>query len=355
MSSQSEDSTPALKRSQPVTIRDVAEEAGVTIGTVSKALNGQGKLRQETRDRIRAAAEELGFRPNILAQGLLRGRTYTVGLLTTDSYGRFSLPLMSGVENVLGDAQISVFLCDTREDMLRERSYIDSLLTKHVDGIIVTARRTDQRPAINIGNTDIPVVYAFTQVPDPTALCILPDDAQGARMATEHLLSHGRRHFAQVSGPGYFESVRLRIEGMREVLQEHGLALPDECILSGPWRESWGYEAAGSLLKNSSEVDAVFCGSDQIARGVVDGLRERGARVPDDIAVIGFDNWDVMAEATRPALTTVDMNLHEMGRFAGSRLLAMIDGEKEAGMVRLPCSLVLRDSCGTHAPLTSED
>ncbi|MBA2681338.1 MAG: LacI family DNA-binding transcriptional regulator, partial [Ktedonobacteraceae bacterium] len=124
MSSQSEDSTPTLKRSQPVTIRDVAEAAGVTIGTVSKALNGQGKLRQETRDRIRATAEELGFRPNILAQGLLRGRTYTVGLLTTDSYGRFSLPLMSGVENVLGDAQISVFLCDTREDMQREQSYI---------------------------------------------------------------------------------------------------------------------------------------------------------------------------------------------------------------------------------------
>lgn len=354
MSSQPDDSTAPLKRAQSVTIRDVAEAAGVTIGTVSKALNGQGKLRQETRDRIRATAEALGFRPNDLAQSLLRGRSYTVGLLTTDSYGRFSIPLLTGIENALGDAQISVFLCDARDDPDRERRYIDSLLAKHVDGIIVTARRTDRRSPINVGNSGLPVLYAFTQVSDPAALCILPDDAQGARVAIEHLLNHGRRHFAHVSGPDYFEAVQLRIAGAREVLHAHGLDLPDERILLGRWRESWGYEAAASLLDGDPQIDAIFCGSDQIARGVVDGLREHGVRVPDDIAVIGFDNWDVMATAARPALTTIDMNLQELGRFAGSRLLAMIDGEKESGLVNLPCSLVRRASCGAHTSSADE-
>lgn len=355
MGSQPDEPIIATKRQQAVTIHDVARAAGVTIGTVSKALNGQGKLREETRERVRATADRLGFRPNDLAQSLLRGRSFTVGLLTTDSYGRFSIPLMTGIEDTLSDAQISVFFCDARDDVARERRYIDSLLAKHVDGIIVTARRTDARPAINVGNTHIPVLYAYTQVVESDALSILPDDAQGARLATEHLLSHGRRHIAQVSGPHYFESVQLRIEGMRQSLNEHGLDVPDHRILLGPWREAWGYQAATILLDTDPQLDAIFCGSDQIARGVIDALRERGVRIPDDIAVVGFDNWGVIALATRPELTTVDMNLHELGRYAGSRLLAMMAGKKESGIVRLPCSLVIRDSCGVHSVHNNEE
>ena len=117
------------------------------------------------------------------------------------------------------------------------------------------------------------------------------------------------------------------------------------------WQEAWGYEAAACLLVADPQVDAIFCGADLIARGVVDALRERGVRVPDDVAVVGFDNWEIMAEGSRPPLTTIDMNLHDLGRRAGTRLLAMIDGEKDAGVVRTPCRLVVRASCG--ASLTS--
>lgn len=169
---------------QVVTIHDVAREAGVTIGTVSKALNGQGKLRPETRELVRSVAERLGFRPNDLAQSLMRGRSFTVGLITTDSYGRFSIPLMLGIEDTLGSAQISVFLCDARDDPMREQQHIASLLAKRVDGIIVTGRRIDPRPPIDVGNIHIPVLYAYTQVTDPGALCILPDDEQLSSSST---------------------------------------------------------------------------------------------------------------------------------------------------------------------------
>ena len=134
--------------SRRATIRDVAALAGVSIGTASKALNGQGKLRAETRDRVAAAAAELGFTPNVLARGLLAGRTYTVGLITTDSFGRFSIPVMLGAENALGAGQISVFMCDTRDDPARERQYVDMLLRRQVDGLIVTGRRIEPRPSI---------------------------------------------------------------------------------------------------------------------------------------------------------------------------------------------------------------
>ena len=337
-------------RSVP-TIHDVARAAGVTIGTASQALNGRGKMRPETRERVREAAARLEYRPNHLMQSLLRGRSCTVGLLSTDRYGRFSIPLLEGIEDALDAAQMSVFLCDARDDPAHERRHIDSLLAKQVDGIIVTGRRIDPRPPIDVGRTAVPVLYAFAQVTDPHALCLIPDDAQGGRLATEHLLRAGRRRLAHVTGPQHFEAVRLRQEGMELALREHGLDLPAHRVCSGPWQEAWGYEAATRLLYVAPQIDAIFCGADLLARGVVDALREQGVRVPDDVAVVGFDNWEIIAEGSRPPLTTVDMNLHDLGRLAGTRLLAMIDGEKDAGLVRTPCRLVVRASCG--ASMTS--
>src|SRR5437588_7724887 len=333
------------------TIHDVARAAGVTIGTASQALNGRGKMRPETRERVREAAALLEYRPNDLMQSLLRGRSCTVGLLSTDRYGRFSIPLLEGIEDAHDAAWISVFLCDARDDPAHERRHIDSLLAKQVDGIIVTGRRIDPRPPIDVGRAAVPVLYAFAQVTDPQALCLIPDDAQGGRLATEHLLRAGRRRLAHVTGPQHFACVRSRQEGMEQALWEHGLDLPVHRVYSGPWQEAWGYEAAIHLLDADPWVDAIVCGADLLARGVVDALRERSVRVPDDVAVVGVDNWEIIAEGSRPPLTTVDMNLHDLGRRAGTRLLAMIDGEKEAGIVRTPCRLVARASCG--ASMTS--
>jgi len=134
-----------------VTIRDVAAEAGVSIGTASKALNGQGKLRTETRERVTEVAQRLGFAPNTLAQALLAGRSFTVGLITTDSFGRFSIPVMLGAEDALGSGQVSVFMCDTRDDPEREKRYIEMLAARRVDGLIVTGRRIEPRPPVTAG------------------------------------------------------------------------------------------------------------------------------------------------------------------------------------------------------------
>lgn len=338
---------PPVRR--PATIRDVARAAQVSIGTASKALNGRGQLRGETRLRVRDAAERLGFRPNELVRSLLRGRTFTVGLLTTDSYGRFSIPLLTGIEDALGAASIAVFLCNARDDPARERRYIDSLLAKQVDGIIVTGRRIDPRPPIDMGAGGVPVLYAFAQATGDDALCLLPDDAQGARLATRQLIAAGRRHIAHITGPEDFEAVRLRAEAMRETLEEHGIAVPARRVIVGSWDENWAYDAAQRLLREDPRVDGIFCGNDLLGRGAVDALREHGVRVPDDVAVVGFDNWEIIAAKTRPPLTTVDMDLPELGRLAGARLLAMIDGDRTTGTVRLPCRLVVRGSCGAAA------
>lgn len=332
------------------TIRDVAEAAGVSIGTVSKALNGQGRLREETRAHVRDTALKLGFRPNDLAQALHRGKSLTVGMISSDSFGRFTIPIMEGLEACLADQGISVFMCNAADDPAREQQHIDQLLGKRVDGLVFTARRADYRPKTDVASLGVPTLFVYAQSDDPNALCLVPDDKQGARLAVAHLVRLGRQRIAHVTGPERFEAVRLRRAGYGEALAAAGLGY--SAVRNGPWSEEWGHNAVADLFSDPANApDAIFCGSDLIARGVIDELRERGIKVPAEVAVVGFDNWELMVTATRPKLTSIDMNLEELGRQAGLRLMAMIKGEQAAGMVRLPCTLVVRDSCG--APKTA--
>jgi len=323
------------------TIRDVAAAAGVSISTASKALNGQGKLRAETRDRVAQAARQLDFAPNTLAQALLAGRSFTVGLITTDSFGRFSIPVMLGAEDALGTGLISVFMCDTRDDPERERRYIEMLSARRVDGLIVTGRRIEPRPALRAG-PGIPVVYAMTQ-PDDGGAAVLPDDEGGGRLAADHLLAIGRRRIAHVAGPQRFLAARLRARGFSAALAAAGVE-PCGVIRYGEWGERWGREAAGQLL--ADQPDAIFCGSDQIARGVADTLRAVGRRVPDDVALVGFDNWAPMTLGALPPLTSVDPCLEEVGRAAAGQLLAAIGGERPRGVHKVPGRLAVRESSG---------
>jgi LacI family transcriptional regulator len=325
-----------------VTIRDVAAEAGVSIGTASKALNGQGKLRAETRERVSEAARRLGFAPNVLAQALLAGRSFTVGLITTDSFGRFSIPVMLGAEDALGIGQISVFMCDTREDPERERRYVETLAARRVDGLIVTGRRIEPRPPVTAG-PGIPVVYAMTQPLGQDGPAVLPDDEGGGRTAAEHLLAAGRGRIGHITGPERFLAARRRAAGFGASLAVAGLR-PCGGVRFGDWSERWGREATAGLLAEQPDADAIFCGNDQIARGAADAVRESGRGVPDDVALVGFDNWEPMVLGAQPPLTSVDMCLEEVGRVAAELLLAAMAGEPARGTRTVPGRLVVRES-----------
>jgi LacI family transcriptional regulator len=322
----------------PAGIRDVAALAGVSPGTASKALNGTGQLREATRERVRAAARELGFEPNPLARSLLSGRTYTVGIVTTDHSGRFSIPLMRGAEDVLGEGELAAFLCDSRGDPVRERRYVRLLLSRRVDGIIVAGRRTDPRPPLAAG-LPVPVVYAYNPSLDPADCSVVADEAGGIRDAVEHLLATGRRRIAHVTGPAGHHAASVRAAAFTAALAAHG-SEPAVAVRFGEWSEAWGRLAVRDL----PEVDAVLCGSDQIARGAAEELRATGRRVPADVALVGVDNWRVFSQASRPPLTSVDLNLEAIGRRAGELLLAAIAGRPSPGVHALPCRLVIRES-----------
>jgi LacI family transcriptional regulator len=334
-------------RGRTITLADVARLAGVSISTASKALNGRSHVRAETRARVLDAAEQLSFSPNTLARGLLAGRTGTVGLLTSDLEGRFSIPILMGAEDAFGAGRVNVFLCDARGDAIREQHHVQALLSRRVDGLIVVGSRTDPRPPLGRG-LPVPVVYTYAPSEDLDDLSIICDNVGAGRLAIEHLVSCGRTRIAHITGdPGYGAS-RERAEGALAALKDAGLPLVGE-VRFGAWSEGWGRAAAAMLLDQHPDVDAVFCGSDQVARGVMDALRERGRAVPEDIAVMGFDNWEILAGGARPPLTSVDMNLEEIGRAAARALFAALDGAPRSGIEALPCRVVLR---GSTAPLS---
>jgi LacI family transcriptional regulator len=250
---------------------------------------------------------------------------------------------MLGAEDALGAGQISVFMCDTRDDPDREQLYLDRLVSRRVDGLIVTGRRIEPRPALDAGRR-FPVVYAMTQPLDGDDPAILPDDEGGAVTAARHLLGLGRGHVGHITGPERFLAARKRAAGLSHVLTEAGAPFAADEVLYGEWSERWGRDAARILLAAAPATDAIFCGSDQIARGVADGLRALGCRVPDDVALVGFDNWAPMALGANPPLTTVDVRLEEIGRLAGQHLLAAIGGDPERGVRTVASQLVIRDS-----------
>ncbi|QOC92824.1 LacI family DNA-binding transcriptional regulator [Micromonospora craniellae] len=332
------------RRSQSVTLSDVASRAGVSVATASKALNGRAEVAQATRERVLRAAGELSFQPNALASGLINGRTRTVGLLTDELGGRFAMSILLGAENALGNEQMSVLLCDARGDAIRRQHYIRTLLARQVDGFIVVGDSNEVGPSLT-EDIPVPVVYAYAESTDLRDLSVIADDEGGARLAAEHLVLHGRRRIGHITGPDSYRSARDRAAGLRTVLTEAGLD-PAGDPLFGEWSQRWGRHATRLLLAARPDVDAIFCGNDQLAAGAADTLRDLGRRIPDDVAIVGYDNWEFFAADCRPPLTTVDLNLEKLGATAVKHLYAALDGNPGSGVIRQPGRLIVRESTG---------
>jgi len=324
------------------TLRDVARLAGVSVATASKALNGRDQVHPDTRARVLVAAERIAFTPNALARGLLAGQTGTVGLITGDLDGRFSLPILMGAEDAFGKGKMSVLLCDARGDAIREKYHLDALLSRRVDGLIVVGPRTDPRPSLG-RKLPVPVVYAYAPSTDENDLSLVPDNVQGGADSVDFLVARGRRHIAHITGEIGYAASQDRVQGIETALLSHGLSLVGGAQF-GSWTEQWGRNAAAQLIAQHPEIDGILCGNDQIARGVLEVAREVGWSVPGRVSVMGYDNWEIFTTGSRPPLTSVDMNLEALGALAARRLFDAINGDSRSGVESLPCHIVPRET-----------
>ena len=306
-----------------VRLSDVAAVAGVSLATASKALNGSTRISQATRDRVRAAAVRLDFRPDALARSFASGRSGTIGVLTHRAKNTFARPVIVGAVLQLGEQNQAALVYDS--DASERKGMTDSireLQARRIDGLLVIGSGHEHVSPSVTHYFDVPVTYVFTASSDAEDVMFVPDNREAGRLATKHLIETGSARIAHITGPHSSIAAERRREGMIDALTEAGLD-PAVPVVYGDWTHERGFQAMTELLASGAEFDGVFCGNDHAALGAMEACRAAGIRAPEDVALVGVDNWEgtVVDQDGARQLTSVDPELMELGRLAAANLL----------------------------------
>ncbi|WP_240666015.1 LacI family DNA-binding transcriptional regulator [Agromyces sp. LHK192] len=304
-----------------VRLSDVAAVAGVSKATASKALNDSPVVSAATKAKVREAAARLDFRPNALALSFASGRSRTVGLLTHRATATFSRAVVMGAILELGRRERAVLVFDGRIHAHREMTEsIRTLRDRRIDGLLVVGAGFGRVTPSITHQFEVPVTYAFAASDSPDDSVFVPDNEQAGYLAGRHLVESGRRRIAYVTADAADLAVQRREAGFRRALEEAGLE--PAATLYGSWRQEWGAEAVDLLVESGRAFDAVFCGNDHIGFGVLDALAALGRVVPDDVAVVGVDNWEeIIVDQNPRRLTTIDLDLTGVGRVAADNII----------------------------------
>jgi DNA-binding LacI/PurR family transcriptional regulator len=325
------------------TIYDVARLAGVSTATVSRALNGTGRIAEATRAAIDAAVEQLGYQTNTVARSLVTKSTETIALLLPDITNPFYAALVSGIQQRALETGHTMLLCTTEGDPEREEQYLTLLRAKQVDGVLVDGLVLPPERIARFVREGLPIVCLDRDVDSAAVPLVQVDNRLGARMATEHLLSLGHTRIAHVQGAPELGISVERVQGYREALADAGIPFDPHLLAIGSFTEEGGYDAARSLLETPS-FTAVFAANDLSAIGVINAIVQSGRRVPDDVSIVGFDDLR-LSKFTTPPLTTIHQPALEIAQLATQLLLELANG-REVRQLRhlLEPALVVRSS-----------
>lgn len=311
------------------TIKDVAKRAGVSVSTASIALSGRGPVSDATRRRVLEAAEALDYRPNALAQGLVTRRTRTVGLVLADITDPYFHEIAKGVERALSASGYALILADTDRSAAKERRSLEIFASQRVAGVILAGSGTEDEKAPHVQGGDEVAVVAIGR-PNWGIPFVAVDNARAAAQAVAHLVETGAERIALIAGPQGLVAAEERRQGYAAALAEHDLPTHPGWVVAGDFTPEGGYRAAVSLLDRCAAgecpyPDAILAANDQMAIGALKGLKERGARVPSDMALAGVGGIPT-GEYVDPPLTTISLPMKEMGEAAAGMLIRMIEG-----------------------------
>jgi len=336
------------KLNKRASITDLAKQLGLSPSTISRALNGHADISEATKKRVWEVAKELNYQPNHLAAALRKGRSNMLGVMVPHIEGHFFPAVMHGIETVASKAGFNVMMCQSNEDVQREKNNIDALLNAQVEGILISLARTthDFQHFEKVRNQNIPLVF-FDRMPEVSNVSgVVLDDHQGAYMAVRHLLDQGYRRIAHFAGPQHLNIYKNRHNGYLNALQAFGLPHDEELMrFLSNMRQEAGEQAMRELLQLSEPPDAVFGSSDVLIAGALEVLHSLNIRVPEEVALAGFSN-EPFTTLTTPRLTTVDQRGEQMGQSAVQLFLQMVKRSENFAPHRivLKPQLLIRDS-----------
>ncbi|MFF8441951.1 LacI family DNA-binding transcriptional regulator [Streptomyces californicus] len=334
-------------------IKDVAAEAGVSVATVSRVLNGHPSVSQEARTRVLAAVETLGYRPNAVARSLRTAQTRTLGLVISDVLNPYFTELARFVEEEARALGYSVIIgnADERPDL--QDHHVRTLIDRRIDGLLVSPADGGTPLLRDVALSGTPMVFVDRWIPGIDVPVVRADGTGAVRDLVAHLHGLGHRRLAIIAGPAATTTGDERVEAFRGALRDHGLALPDAYIGQGDFQAASGRRATERFLELAEPPEVVFAADNLMALGALDAIRARGLRVPDDIALAAFDDipWFVH---TGPPITAVAQPTADLARAAVRALADRIEGRTPQS-VTLPARLVVRRSCGEAAPNERSD
>ena len=303
----------------PTTIADVARRARVSTATVSRVLAGHGRARPETRDRVFTAARELGYRPSGVARSLRQRATRTLGLIVTDIENPFFPQLVRAVEDAARDLGYAILLCNADDDPERESAYLDLLVDRWVDGVVIAASSLGGRHREWLADAQLPIVLINSTDPEIGLSSIASDNHAGGKLAAHHLVGLGHQRFGLIAAPPRNVDSPDRLAGARAALQAAGIADDQVLVASDEAGVAGGERAAADILDRDPRVTALVAYNDLMAIGAMRAVRARGLQIPSDVSVVGFDNVDLSAYVD-PPLTTIAQSTSEMGHWAVTQL-----------------------------------
>lgn len=332
------------------TIKDVARESGVNISTVSRALNNGYGVNPQTRDHVLAVAKRLKYRPNRFARGLVTGRSHSIALIISDIRNPFFAEVARGAADAARAQHCDLVLCNSDLDRERQMDFVQSMLEKQVDGILMNSVASlGSAEHKQLKNCGVPIVLLNRPVAARGFSTVTADNEMGGFLAAQHLMELGHRNIALITGPPQHGNLADRTRGFVETLRSAPHPITP-VILTGPFHFEGGRELTARVLDEHPETTAIFAGNDVMAFGAVRCLLDRGLRIPDDVSLIGFDDIEFSA-IIHPPLTTIHQPKYEMGQAAVEILLRQADEKKEHTPESriLGVHLVERHSCGRRA------
>lgn len=332
----------------PVRISDVARRADVSVATVSRVLTKKTPVSQELSDRVLKAVEELGYRPSRVAQSLRKKISSVLGLIISDIQNPFFTSLVRAVEDAAFQYKYGIFLCNSDEDAAKENFYIDLMISEQVSGVVISPAQERNNPSKKLIDAGIPVVAVDRRMLDLEVDTVVIDNVESSRALVNHLIEDGHTRIGAILGSDTITTGRERRLGYMAALADHNIPPEKELILTGQPKKEYGYSFTNQLLGSKNPPTAIFAGNNLLAMGALTAIQEKGLVIPDQIALVAFDDLD-WTSLVRPAITVVKQPTYRLGAAATDLLLKRInDYDRPITEVVLKPPLCIRQSCAHH-------